>query len=183
MSEEISQLVAKLSDKDGLVRQNARLDLQTIGKPAVPQLCWTMNSKNKHARWEAARALAELVDPSSVPWLIKALDDKEFDIRWLAGLALIRIQLPALVPLLEALLVTRKQDWLWEGARHIIRGMARGDRDNILTPLINAFDSIDFRMNVPIEARKLLIALRDTPELFNDISGNKDYQEILWPGV
>ncbi|MGD0854990.1 MAG: HEAT repeat domain-containing protein [Dehalococcoidia bacterium] len=167
MSEDISVLVTKLSDEDGLVRQNARLDLQTIGKPAVPQLCWTMNNKNKHARWEAARALAELADPSSLPWLIKALDDKEFDIRWLVGLALIRIQIPALVPLLEALLVTRKQNWLWEGARHVIRGMAQGEMAEMMTPLVNAFDSIDFRMNVPIEARKLLIILRDTPEVYN----------------
>ena len=35
MIEDISVLVARLSDEDGLVRQNARLDLQTIGKHAV----------------------------------------------------------------------------------------------------------------------------------------------------
>jgi HEAT repeat protein len=164
MTEDISELVSQLSDEDGLVRQNARIALQTIGKYAVPQLCWTMNSKNKHARWEAAKALAELADPASIPYLIKALDDKVFDIRWLVGLALIRIQIPALVPLLEALLLTKKQNWLWEGARHVIRGMSRGDLGEMLTPMVNAFDSIDFRMRVPLEARKLLIELRALPE-------------------
>ena len=171
--EDISVLIEKLSDEDGLVRQNARLDLQTIGKPALPQLCWTLNSKNKHARWEAARALAELHDPQSVPWLIRALDDKEFDIRWLAGLALIRIQELALVPLLESLLVTRKQNWLWEGARHVIRGMAKEDMAEILAPMVNAFDSIDFRIKVPIEARKLLMTLRDTPEVLKTPAATK----------
>lgn len=164
MIEDIPVLISRLSDEDGLVRQNARLDLQTIGKPAVPQLCWMMNNKNKHARWEAAKALAELADPVSIPWLIKALDDKVFEIRWLAEIALIRIQMPALVPLLQALLLTKKQNWLSEGARHVVRGMAKDEMVEMLAPMVNAFDSIDFRIKVPIEARKLLIKLREQTE-------------------
>jgi len=160
MYDRIPELIAKLGDEDGLVRQEARIALQALGKPSVPQLCWAMKSKDKHVRWEAAKALAELADPESVPWLIKALDDREFDIRWLAGIALIRIQLPALVPLLEALLLTKKHNWLWEGARHVVRGQAKGDMAELLNPLVNAFDSIDFRIKVPLEARKLLIKLR-----------------------
>jgi HEAT repeat protein len=163
MTEDISALVSKLTDEDGLVRQTARISLQAIGKPAVPQLCWLMNNRDKHARWEAAKALAELADPSSVPWLIKALDDRDFDVRWLAAIALIRIQIPALVPLLQTLILTKKQNWLWEGARHVVRGLSREeDFVEMLAPLVNAFDSIDFRMKVPIEARKLLIKL-ETP--------------------
>jgi HEAT repeat protein len=160
MSEDLSALVSKLTDEDGLVRQTARISLQAIGKPAVPQLCWMMNNKDKHARWEAAKALAELADPSSVPWLIKALDDRDFDVRWLSAIALIRIQIPALVPLLQTLILTKKQNWLWDGARHVARGLAKEeDFEEMLAPLVNAFDSIDFRMKVPIEARKLLIKL------------------------
>ena len=162
MTKDISELVSELTDEDGLVRQNARISLQAIGKPAVPHLCWLMNNKDKHARWEAAKALAELADPSSVPWLIKALDDKDFDVRWLSAIALIKIQIPALIPLLQTLILTKKQNWLWEGARHVIRGMARDeDMEKMLTPMVNAFDSIDFRMKVPIEARKLLIKLEN----------------------
>jgi len=164
MTEDLSDLVSNLTDEDGLVRQEARLALQAIGKPSVPHLCWMMNNKNKHARWEAAKALAELADPQAVPWLIKALDDRDFDIRWLAAIALIRIQIPALIPLLGALLLTKKQDWLWEGARHVVRGMAKGEMAEMLGPMVSAFDSIDFRMKVPIEARKLLIALRSLPQ-------------------
>ena len=164
LTEEIPELIGQLANEDGLIRQEARLKLQAIGRQAVPQLCWMMNNKNRFVRWEAAKALAELADPDSVPWLIKALDDREFDIRWLAEIALIRIQIPALVPLLEALLLTRKHNWLWEGARHVIRGQAKGDLAEMLTPMVNAFDSIDFRMKVPIEARKLLIELRALPQ-------------------
>ena len=166
LTDEIPELINQLGDEDGLVRQEARLRLQAIGKPAVPQLCWVMNNKNKFVRWEAAKALAELADPASVPWLIKSLDDREFDVRWLAEVALIRIQIPALVPLLESLLLTRKHNWLWEGARHVIRGQAQAENDlaEMLIPLVKSFDGIDSRFKVPIEARKLLIELRALPK-------------------
>lgn len=164
MPEELSALVSKLREKDGLVRQTARLTIQDIGVAAVPLLCNLMKDKRKYARWEAAKALAEIHDPSSAPVLVKALEDKIFDVRWLAAVGLIRIGTPSLIPTLRAILVSTDNDWLWDGVRHVVRGLAKGDMAVMLVPLVAAFDSIDFRINVPIEARNLLIELRALPE-------------------
>jgi HEAT repeat protein len=164
MSEEISALIRRLSDNDGLVRQAARLSLEDIGRPATPYLCKLLSDRREHVRWEAVKALVEIADPSSAKALVKLLEDKVFDIRWLAAEALIKVGKPALAPALKAILLTKEPDWLWEGVGHIVRDLGQGELEPLLSSLVAAFDDIDYRMKVPIEAGKLLAKLRSLPE-------------------
>lgn len=164
MPTQISDLISKLGHKDGLVRQNARLALQAIGRDAVPQLSELLSDRRKYVRWEAAKALAEIASPSSARVLVMALEDKYFDVRWLAAVGLIKIGWPALEPALQELLLSPEPDWLWDGVRHVVRGIAKGEIAEMLAPLIEAFDSVDYRIKVPLEAQKLLVELRALPQ-------------------
>ncbi len=65
VSEEIAALVAKLGDKDGLIRETARLALIDFGQSAVPPLVRLLGDKREQVRWEAVNALSEIADPSA----------------------------------------------------------------------------------------------------------------------
>jgi HEAT repeat protein len=154
--EEINALISRLADKDGMVREAARLSIVDIGQPAVPPLIKLLDDKREQVRWEAINALSEIADPVSANALVKCLEDKVFEIRWLAAKGLIKIGVEGLAPALKAVLLTSKPDWLWEGVRHIVHDLAKEDMEFPLAPLKAAFDDVDYHMKVPIEARKAL---------------------------
>jgi HEAT repeat protein len=87
----ISDLVNKLGNSDGFVREHARLALIDMGEEVAPSLVKALASNQQQVRWEAAKALVKIADPRSIASLIKALQDEVFDIRWLAAEALIAI--------------------------------------------------------------------------------------------
>ena len=117
----ISDLVNKLGNSDGFVREQARLALIDIGEEAVPSLVKALASNRQQVRWEAAKALVKIADPRSIAPLIKALQDEVFDIRWLAAEALIAIGTDSIKPLLTALANEPKELFLREGAHHVIK--------------------------------------------------------------
>jgi HEAT repeat protein len=156
MPEEIATLIARLADKDGFAREAARLELVDIGRPAVPALMRLLSDKRDQERWEAVNALAEIADPSSARALVRMLEDKVFDVRWLAAEGLIRIGAEALAPVLRALIINPEPDWLWEGVRHVVHGLAKGELEPVLSPVTRAFDEVDYRNRVPLEARRAL---------------------------
>ena len=161
MTDNISILIAQLSDKDDLVCKKARHCLEEIGRIAVPQLCELLTDKKKTTRWQAAKALVEIADPVSVHALVKALEDKVFEIRWLAAEALIKIGKPALAPVVESILLEPDRNWRWEGVWHVTRHLGQDEELRpLLLPLIEAFNAIDYRIKVPIEARRLLTRLK-----------------------
>jgi HEAT repeat protein len=165
VAEEIAALVAKLGDKDGLVRETARLALIDFGQSAVPALVRLLGDKREQVRWEAVNALSEIADPSSARALVKCLEDKVFDVRWLAAQALIKIGEEGLIPALKAIIVNPEPDWLWEGVRHIVHDLAKGNLESPLAALKAAFDDVDYRMKVPLEARKALDRLGLLPDV------------------
>jgi HEAT repeat protein len=116
----INDLVNKLSNNDGFVREKARLALIDIGEEAVPAIVKALAS-NQQVRWEAAKALVKIADPRSIAPLIKVLQDEVFDIRWLAAEALIAIGTDSIKPLLAALADESKELFLREGAHHVIK--------------------------------------------------------------
>ena len=164
VAEEIAALIAKLGDKDGLIRETARLALIDFGQSAVPALVRLLGDKREQVRWEAVNALAEIADPSAARGLVKCMEDKVFDVRWLAAEALIKTGIEGLTPALKAILLTPEPDWLWEGVRHIVHDLAKGNLEPLLAPLRAAFDDVDYRMKVPLEARKALDRLGLLPE-------------------
>ncbi len=156
MTEDISGLITRLGHKDGLIREEARLSLVDIGQPAVTPLVKLLADKREQVRWEAINALSEIADPSSAHALVKCLEDKVFEIRWLAAQGLVKMGVEGLVPALKAILLTKKPDWLWDGVRHIVHDLAKDDLEELLLPLKEAFDDVDYRIKVPIEARRAL---------------------------
>ena len=99
----IASLVDALANVDGVERHAAREQLEEIGRPAVPALLTALQSPSEHARWEAAKALGEIADPSAAPALVSTLEDEKAGVRWLAATALINLGRDALAPLLRGL--------------------------------------------------------------------------------
>jgi HEAT repeat protein len=157
----VNDLITKLGNSDGSVRENARLALIDIGKEAVPGLAETLSSKQEQLRWEAAKTLVSIADPVSVPALIKVLRDEIFDIRWLAAEALIAIGKESIEPLLQAIINQSNDSFLQEGAHHIIAYLLPGlsksrELVEILKPVKDALDSSAPRAAGPAAAQKAL---------------------------
>ena len=82
----IKALLDDLTCDDVIKCQEARKSLVAMGKPAIPALLEALHHENRQVRWEAAKALGQLADPSAADELVKTLySEEDFDIRWLAG--------------------------------------------------------------------------------------------------
>jgi hypothetical protein len=159
----IDSLITDLVCDDVILCQKARRQLVVMGHKAVPSLVKALGNKKYWVRWEAAKALAQIGDPTATAALIKALEDKEFDVRWLAAEGLINIGREAVAPLLEALIDNPKSIWLWQGAHHILHDMNRGDLDKVLRPVMKALEDVEPYVEVPVAARKALDTLAPKP--------------------
>jgi HEAT repeat protein len=162
-SKKIDSLIIDLVCDDVITCQKARRQLVAIGHRAVPSLVKALGSKKYWVRWEAAKALAQIGDPTATAALIEALEDKEFDVRWLAAEGLINIGREAVVPLLEALIDNSKSIWMQQGAHHILHDMNRGDLNQVLRPVMSALEDVEPYVEVPVAARKALDKLASEP--------------------
>jgi HEAT repeat protein len=154
----VSALVTDLGSKDGLVRVRARNSLVAIGKQAVGPLVKALASKKEWIRWEAAKALGQIGDPTAAEALVKALEDEMFDVRWLAAEGLIALGRVALLPLLHALAECSDSEWLREGTHHVFHDLVRGNPDlrKILQPVLAALEDIEPSLEAPIAAEAAL---------------------------
>jgi HEAT repeat protein len=101
-------------------RLKARSSLIREGANAVSPLIHELSNSNSRARWESAKALAAIKDPSAAPALVHTLTDEDHDVRWAAMQALIVFDRAGLEPLLQALMRDFDSVWLREGAHHIL---------------------------------------------------------------
>jgi HEAT repeat protein len=163
-SKKIGSLINDLVCDDVITCQKARRQLVAIGHRAVPSLVKALGSKKYWVRWEAAKALTQIGDPTATAALINALEDKEFDVRWLAAEGLINIGREAVVPLLEALIDNSKSIWMQQGAHHILHDMNRGDLNQVLRPVMSALEDVEPSVEVPVAARKALDTLASEPQ-------------------
>jgi hypothetical protein len=154
--EEIKALADALADGDGVNRHNARERLEEVGKPAVPYLISALRSPNEHARWEAAKALAEIADPSAAPALVNTLCDEKAAVRWLAGNALINLGHDALAPLLRGLEGSSDSIWFRDGAHHVLRSLIREGEADEAIPVMEALENLEPRIEAPIAAYHVL---------------------------
>ena len=152
----INSLITDLGSKDGLVRVRARRSLVAIGGQAVDPLVEELASKKQWTRWEAAKALGQIGDPSATQALIIALEDEMFDVRWLAAEGLLAIGREALVPLLHALIERSDSEWLWEGAHHVFHDLSSGELGEVLRPILAVLDDVDASVEVPFAAEAAL---------------------------
>ncbi len=121
MDAQLGKLVETLESSDGMERKRARETLALVGEPAIPLLRALVSSSDKRSRWEAAKALATLVDPGNVETFLRLLDDPEPDVRWLAGTGLINLGPRVVIPLLTSLL----KDSILPGHLHMTRRVLR----------------------------------------------------------
>lgn len=115
----IQENIHTLNSRDVLDRQRAREDLIKAGPPALDALLQALHNSDDQVRWEAARILREIKDPSIVPELIQSLRDDNFVVRWMASEALIELGRSCLIPLLRALVAYPEPGWLQVGAHQI----------------------------------------------------------------
>ena len=157
LMKKIESLIAAFSNKDGWKRRKTRLALVDIGKPAVPYLIKALKHRKPEVRWEAAKTLCAISDPSSGPALVDALEDKRFEIRWLAAEGLIALKLGAIEPLLKGM-IKNPESWdLRQGAHHVLHAL---ERNHILNKncikLLNQLRGLDQELSIPMAAEDAL---------------------------
>lgn len=118
---QISKLIADLGNKNELVRQRARLQLEHIGLECIPALLEALQNQNVHIRWEAVKTLGELRIPETAAPLTDMLMDEDIGVRWAAMESLIRLGRDSLRPLLNTFIKNFDSVWMREGVRHILR--------------------------------------------------------------
>lgn len=140
----IESLIYVLSSRDGKLRQAIRNSLVTIGQSAVPYLILALESNNKNVRWEAAKALDEIGDPSAASALVERLKHDYFGIRWIAAEALIKLGKDGIKPLLTELLHNPDLGFLRDGAHHVLYVISQRDLSiqDALTPLVDSLASV-----------------------------------------
>jgi len=138
---QLSALIAQLSEKDGKKRQGARQALIEAGEAAVEPLHEILGDRANPARWEAAKALAEIGSKNSSERLVACLEDNDSDIAWLAAKGLIRIGVPALHPLFARVLEQPDSRRLKQGVHHVLHDLRDRRTRELLQPYIKTFDS------------------------------------------
>lgn len=139
---QLATLVDMLNDKDGLIRQKARLQLVEIGETAVPALAKVLQeAPSRNARWGAAKALGELLHTGAIPALLDALEDRDSDVAWLAAVALNKLGQAAWKPVLQRL-IERGVDSVAvrAGVHHIFTGQKFGGYEDLFAPLMRGLE-------------------------------------------
>jgi len=160
--EEMETLLASLQSRDGMVRQRARNRLAEIGHAAVPHLIQLLDHLDAQVRWEGAKTLTAIADPTAAPALVLALEDEDTDVRWVAAEGLIVLGVEALRPLFEALVRRSKSVWFREGAHHVLHELRDGPRAAVITPVLSALEAGRPSMEAAAAAHTALHQLRGT---------------------
>ena len=140
-----ADLIETLVGSNGQERKRARETLSLSGEAAVGRLRPLLSSQDKLTRWEAAKCLAVMVEPSCVGDFVELLEDEHSDVRWIAGSGLIALGPRSVSPLLESLV--RRPDSLGyrQAARRILRALS-SENDvlaEIVGPVIDVLDYSD----------------------------------------
>jgi len=157
---DVDTLCSLLAGKDGITRSKARAALVDIGRPAVTALVSALKDRNQTMRWESAKALGQIMDPKSIDALVTALQDRLFDVRWLAAEALISIGDKSVKPILQTIIDNPESEEVREGAHHVLHDLPASRYRDILKPVIASMEDVTFTLDIPLEAKKALKAIR-----------------------
>ena len=156
------ELVAALASTDGAERIKAREALIQIGSSAVAQLINALGDPQQHVRWEAAKALTGISDPSAAEKLVETLGDEDSDVRWVAGEALIALQRAGLKPLLTSLTKLQDSEGLYKAAHHVLHDVAKhAELASVVNPVLDALGQSEPEVAVPISAERALASMSD----------------------
>ena len=155
-SAKIEELVKELSSSEDVQRMSARAALVDLGSAAVPAVSGLAYAADDHTRWECAKTLASIADPSSVDTLIQLLEDADEGTRWDAALGLIAIGKPSVTPLLRAIVHRSKEYTIVGGARHVMHELSKTDWGGFLRPVYEDLNSSVARESAPCAAHNAL---------------------------
>jgi HEAT repeat protein len=154
------ELVATLASNDAAERIKARETLAELGASAVPDLLQALGDPEQHVRWEAAKTLAAIGDPSAAEKLSETLGDEESDVRWVAGEALIALGHAGLKPLLTRLTKSRDSAGLYKAAHHVLHDLAQNAKlAPVVKPVLTALGRSDPELAVPVAAERALASM------------------------
>jgi hypothetical protein len=136
----VKNMIALLSNPDDLTRTRACESLMVLGRPAVPFLVEALKDSNDLVRWEAAKALDAIGDPTVAPALVQALEDDAFEVRWRAAEGLSKMGMNGVRPLLKALIEDPESAILRESATYILHQVAKGEGEDYLLPILTALE-------------------------------------------
>lgn len=162
---DIDSLIETLKSKDGIARQNARINLVDIGKPALDSLIKAFEVKEDPLHWEVAKALSQIGTQKAAQVLVDALEDNDFSVRWIAAEGLIHIGSDGLIPLLKALRKNTDSIWLREGSHHVIhdlvnRKLVNETEKECLLPVLDALNHFEAVIKTNTAADMALKTLR-----------------------
>ena len=120
---DINKLIQDLKSKDIKVHESAHLALMIAGSEAIPELIQTLESQDRNLRWEAAKTLAEMRNPTLAQLLVKNLENLDPDIRWLAAEGLIALGSEGIIPVLKALTNYSGTLQMKSGVHHILHDL------------------------------------------------------------
>ena len=165
----IEKLIDELFNKDGKIRQSSRDELVHIGRPAIIYLKKVLRkSAIDQARWEAAKALADMDDEGVILPLVEALEDSFPDVQWLAAEGLKKYKIKAWPPLLR-LLVKKGADsvLLRQGVHHVFTKQVEPGYEDLTAALLKALETgtaPELRLSTANEILKRLKKLPLTAE-------------------
>lgn len=152
----IESLIEQLCDRKGTVREKAREELVLRGSSAVPALLELVKSRDKRARWEAAKSLSEIGEPSSIPALVQLLSDPESGIRWLGAVGLIAVGPLSIPAVLQELINKPASIHVRRGAHHVFNDLGQGSTAlrQILAPVMDVLGDVDSDSAIPPRAEE-----------------------------
>ena len=158
---DIESLVLKLSDSDGLVRQNAREALVAEGTHDVTRaLIGAIEDPRQHTRWEAAKALVAIKDPIAASALTHHLHDEDREVRWLAAEGIAELGDAGLKSTLNAAIRHSSHSEFCKAAHHAFKEFKRhGTHAKKLDEVIKACEMSEPGVHVPVAALKVLKAI------------------------
>ena len=157
---EIESWITELRDRDGMTREQARDRLVQLGPPATSLLLPLLSDHESQTRWEAAKALCEIADPTSIPALLHALEDDDNDVSWLAAEALAAIGPPAAAPLLQALIDKIGSVGIRQGAHHVLGMLRRSEIADKVAEVYAALDGMHPGVEIIADAERALKSLK-----------------------
>jgi hypothetical protein len=152
----IQSLIKKLMSEDGVVRNNARLELVKIGESTIDFLAELVNNSNDRVRWEAIKAMGEIKSPSTIPFLVDALEDEVSSVRWLAAEGLIALKNEGIRAILDALIERKESYLLRQGAHHVLHDLNKKLQDNKIAELISLLEHPEEYVRIPMMAKQIL---------------------------
>jgi HEAT repeat protein len=155
----IHTLIKALGSTNETERFTARETLIHIGKQAIPALEEVLHDSHHVVRWNAVKALADIGDAAAAAALVEVLEDDVFDIRWIASDGLIGLGLEGLKPVLQALEDNPGIASLRESAHHICNSLSGMGMKRLLTPVIDALNSVEPAVSVPTAAEAALLKI------------------------